>query len=39
MEFGLVGGKKCPQGMEFPCGWLRRVVKSANIGAVCAQQQ
>ena len=39
MEFGLVGRKKCPQGVEIMFWWSRRVVKSANIATECAQQE
>ena len=39
MEIGLVAREKCPKGVEIMFWWSRRVVKSANIGTKCAQQQ
>ena len=36
MEYGLVGRKRCLEGVEITCGWSRRVVKSANITTECA---
>ena len=39
MEYGLVGRKRCLEGVEITCGWSRRVVKSANIATECAQQE